>query len=182
MKEAKHYDLGELPPESSAAQALEFINENRDRMIRFAHVRGAGWLAEEAVQDAMTNLYRRRDDLHAQNISGLATVTVLNKARDFARMNRRCGIPVSLEDPEYHFAGEENLEDRVIEKLQLEEVQETIASLLPIHQEVILLASEGYTQSEMAELLNVNQGTIKSRLSRGRDELKRRLATQSSTS
>lgn len=182
MKEAKRYDLGELSPESPAAQALEFINENRDRMVRFAHVRGAGWLAEEAVQEAMTNLYRRRDDLHADNVPGLATVTVLNKAGDFARIDRRRGIPVSLEDHEYHLAGEEDPEVTALEKMQLEEVQKTIASLPLIHQEVILFTSEGYTYAEMAEMLNVSQGTIKSRLSRGREELRRRLDTQSSTS
>jgi RNA polymerase sigma-70 factor (ECF subfamily) len=48
---------------------------------------------------------------------------------------------------------------------------------LPIHQRiaVVMRDIEGMTYEEIAEAMQVSLGTVKSRIARGREELKRRL-------
>ena len=56
-------------------------------------------------------------------------------------------------------------------------VAEAVAALPPLQREAVLLFSwEGFKLEEIADMTGVNTGTIKSRLSRGRETLRRRLA------
>ena len=56
-------------------------------------------------------------------------------------------------------------------------VAEAVASLPPLQREAVLLFSwEGFKLEEIAEMTGVDMGTIKSRLSRGRETLRERLA------
>jgi RNA polymerase sigma-70 factor, ECF subfamily len=56
-------------------------------------------------------------------------------------------------------------------------VAEAVASLPPLQREAVLLFSwEGFKLEEIAEMTGVDAGTIKSRLSRGRETLRERLA------
>jgi RNA polymerase sigma-70 factor (ECF subfamily) len=66
------------------------------------------------------------------------------------------------------------------ESLLAEEIHERIQSTLrrlPVHQRVAVIMRdiEGMSYEEIAGLLKVSVGTIKSRIARGREELKRRL-------
>ena len=67
--------------------------------------------------------------------------------------------------------------DAVFEGLELERtVQRAMQALDPEHREAIVLRDiEGFGYEEVAEILNINLGTVKSRLMRGRAHLKTRL-------
>lgn len=58
-------------------------------------------------------------------------------------------------------------------------VGRALASLAQPYREVVVLREiEGFTYEEIAEVLEISEGTVKSRLMRGRDLLRRKLAGQ----
>jgi RNA polymerase sigma-70 factor (ECF subfamily) len=72
------------------------------------------------------------------------------------------------------------LDDRAVGQFNPElatAVEEAVASLPPLQQEAILLFEyEGFTLDEIAQVTGADTGTIKSRLHRARESLKRILA------
>lgn len=55
-------------------------------------------------------------------------------------------------------------------------LREALAELAPIYREAIVLCDiEGLTYEEIAQALEINIGTVKSRIARGREELRRKL-------
>jgi RNA polymerase sigma factor (sigma-70 family) len=72
------------------------------------------------------------------------------------------------------------LEDRAEERLSADlaaAVEQAVASLPPLKQEALVLFEyEGFTLEEIAEVAGADVGTIKSRLHRARERLKRTLA------
>jgi RNA polymerase sigma-70 factor (ECF subfamily) len=55
-------------------------------------------------------------------------------------------------------------------------LETALASLPVAYREVIVLCDiEGQSYQQIAEILKINIGTVKSRIARGRDELRRRL-------
>ncbi len=122
--------------------------------------------AEDAAQEVfLTYLRRAPHFLTAQKEkSWLMTVTA-NKCRDMLRAKHREELPLT-EDLSYLPPGESDVLRAVLE---LEEIYR-----VPIH----LHYYEGYSIREIAALLRVRPGTVGSRLSRGREILKKRLGDE----
>ena len=119
--------------------------------------------AEDAAQEVfLTYLRRAPRFLTAQKEkSWLMTVTV-NKCRDMLRAKHREELPLT-EDLSYIPTEESDVLRAVLE------LEDTYR--VPIH----LHYYEGYSIKEIATLLRVRPGTVGSRLSRGREMLKKRL-------
>lgn len=67
-------------------------------------------------------------------------------------------------------------EDELLSSLTSKEVHEAVESLPEIHRLAVLLADvEGFTYSEIAEILDVPVGTVMSRIHRGRKRLQKSL-------
>lgn len=80
------------------------------------------------------------------------------------------------EEREIDFADEETLENEVERRNIQEIVQEEIAKLPAYYRTIIVLYDiEGFSYEEIGEMLQMPLGTIKSRLNRARQLLKRRL-------
>ena len=62
-----------------------------------------------------------------------------------------------------------------------DEVQAALDSLKPIHRHIIILDLEGFTYEEMAEILNIKLGTVRSRLHRARNILAETLKSYART-
>ncbi|MCK5684746.1 hypothetical protein KAJ27_11515, partial [bacterium] len=60
-----------------------------------------------------------------------------------------------------------SVDSEYIRQESLQELQESIATLKPIYQEVILLLYDGYTHREIAEISGLSINTILSRSHRG---------------
>jgi RNA polymerase sigma-70 factor (ECF subfamily) len=71
-------------------------------------------------------------------------------------------------------ASELTVQSNAIPTLQLRDLEAALGKLQPEQRQVILLVGlEGMSYEEVASVLNVPVGTVRSRLSRGRDELRR---------
>lgn len=140
--------------------------------------------ASDATQEAFVRAYRSLDRLEAEGAFGgwLAQIAV-NICRDLLKRPRI--IARSLDEP---FADEESeykLEipdwtdspERSSMNRELQDVvNRAIGTLSPDHRTVVTMHHlEGIDVLEIAEILGVSEGTVKSRLSRARSELKRKL-------
>lgn len=119
--------------------------------------------AEDAAQEAFLSYLRKAPKFATaqKEKAWLMTVTV-NKCRDMLKSKHREELPLT-EDLSYMPPEESDVLRAVLE---LEE-----AYRLPIH----LHYYEGYSVKEIESLLRVRPGTVGSRLSRGREILKKRL-------
>lgn len=138
------------------------VTQNENRLYRAAlAILGDPHEAEDAVQDAFVR-YLEKAPKDLENPSAWLTRVLVNGCKSRLRLAwRRVGpLPETLPAP-----GPE-------EREELEE----LFSLLPEDRAVIHLHYyEGYSTDEIAGLLSCRPGTVRSRLSRARERLKKLL-------
>ena len=152
----------------------ELVRRHRDRLWRIAlRTLGDPDDAADAVQDALVSAFRA-----ASGYRGEAAVTtwlhriVVNACLDLAR--RRTARPTTplADSPALLMPAADALGAR-------ETSTEVLAALreLPVEQAaaIVLVDVEGYPVAEVAEILEVPTGTVKSRCARGRSRLAVRL-------
>ncbi len=148
--------------------------------------------APDVTQDIFIKVFRGISSFHGDSslrtwIYRIALHETSNQRRWWSRHCRQevtieteigqstSGQPICLKDTladshesPFDFAAHEELRSRI--EAELREVAE------PFRSTVVLRDIEGFAYEEIAEILNVNLGTVKSRLMRGRAQLKARLA------
>jgi RNA polymerase sigma-70 factor (ECF subfamily) len=126
-------------------------------------------LANDMVQDclerALSRLHLYR---HDANLRGWLFTILLNVVRSHGRMaQRRHWVPIDDHIHGLHSA------PRQIDALSLRDLRRAFARLPEPNQEVIVLvAIEGMAYKDAARVLEVPVGTVRSRLSRARSQLK----------
>jgi RNA polymerase sigma-70 factor, ECF subfamily len=65
------------------------------------------------------------------------------------------------------------MEEQNAVKENIDELYGNIRKLPPVYMDVMKLAAEGYSEKEIALKLKIKQGTVKSRVSRGKEMLKK---------
>lgn len=137
--------------------------------------------AEDATQEALVNVYRAAHKFRGDSRIGtwINRITI-NVCLEMIRKNRKhedraeddISTLVSLSDSRASSPFEKYRRREIQER-----VREALRQLGNKHRDVVVLHDlEGYTIREIADLLDVPEGTIKSRLFYGREELKKRLA------
>nr|WP_277987223.1 RNA polymerase sigma factor [Microbulbifer salipaludis] len=133
--------------------------------------------AEDLVQDVLTHLFPRVDELATVQKLGPWLIKVLYR-RYVDLYRRRARSPVDetapcVSDDQFF---QERLEDERNHYQQLELQRMLNRALFTLDEswrDVVLLHDvEGYTALEVAEILDINVGTVKSRLHRARKKLK----------
>lgn len=95
------------------------------------------------------------------------------------RRSVREGANVSIEDA----APVLTVQANAIDVLQLRDLEKALGKLAPEQRQVILLVGlEGMRYEEVAAILDIPIGTVRSRLSRGRDQLRKLMGMESESS
>jgi len=155
----------------------ELVYRHRDRLWAVAiRTMGDANEAEDALQDALISAFRR-----AEQFRGDAKVTtwlhriVVNACLD--RIRRRTARPTSpLPEHETTDSGLPPATDRIEQRETQLLIAEALAELPDDQREAVLLVDvEGWPIEDAARMLGCPAGTVKSRCSRGRAKLAKRL-------
>lgn len=138
-------------------------------MLRFARrldASGADDLVQEALLQAWRGFHQFRD---GSNVRAWLYRILVNAFYGQGRKIRAAPAMVPLEDQNPAGAN-----SRALERLEMNQALEA----LPLEQRTVLLLAvvEGFTCREVSEILGVPIGTVMSRLSRGRQSLREKLA------
>lgn len=136
--------------------------------------------AQDCLQEAMLRVYRAIDSFKGQStfstwVYRITMNTCLDELR--RKKNRQNTSLDSLLDMGWSPADESNApEKRAIQSETRECLQRAIRGLPEDMRAAIVLRDiEGFSYDEIARMLDINVGTIKSRISRGREKLREKL-------
>jgi RNA polymerase sigma-70 factor (ECF subfamily) len=163
-------------PQSVAREALAYVDalyNHARRMVRNAAD------ADELVQETYVRALAGAHTFMGGNLKGWLFRILQNTHIDLRRRNRRQPA-----------VGDYDISDDAVEAslvqngpradelrgLVTEEIEAALASLSDDARTIILLDLEGFTESEVAEVIDCPVGTVKSRLSRARAILRERLS------
>lgn len=132
-------------------------------------------LAEEIMQDTFVAAWRA-----AENFEGRSSVKTwlfgIARRQSYNSQRRRRLTVTNDAMLDLTASDEPEPETVLLQNAARQTISDAIAQLRPVHREVLVLAFvHGYSYAEMAELLDVPIGTIRSRLSNARRLLRQRL-------
>jgi RNA polymerase sigma-70 factor, ECF subfamily len=148
--------------------------------------------AEEVVQDSFTKIHRVLDTFRGDSSFKTWMYRIVsNYAKNRYRWNKRRGSQQSFsidstipgkDDSQIKFdlPGNEMSPQRGSSYNELEKgVYRHLESISPLYREVLVLRNlEGYSYEDIAKVLDCKIGTVKSRIARGREELRKRLKSE----
>ena len=188
-------DLVARARQGDAAAFGELIDRHRTSVYRAAMAAlGSHADAEDAAQEAFLAAYRRLDSFRgdASFKTWLLTITwhqAINRRRSITRLWRRIVEPrheehrgtaesSSTPDPLDHVASTgPNPEEAALDNRLRRDILAAIRALSPKLRDALLLAQSGeYGYDEVAAMLKVPVGTLKSRVFDARRQVKQRLA------
>ena len=145
--------------------------------------------ADDALQEGLISAYRALDRVEPRNLRGWFVRIVQNAARDAGRRGRRHPtIQIQMHEEEGGGAERRGAAElpagRASDPAGVVEGRELAAQLRVALREIpeerrtaiLLFDVDGYTYAEIAEITGSSLGTVKSRISRGREELRGLLA------
>ncbi len=177
--------------EPVAAESFEDIFARYQSMVFNLTLRILGDREEalDVSQEVFFSIYKKLHRFRGESslktwIYRIAINRASNRCRWWNRLRRRGTVSLdehlSKDDNRTFSESLESTRETPEEALLLREVRsqiERVLHLLPVQQRiaVIMRDVEGLPYEEIAALLHVSLGTVKSRIARGREELKRRL-------
>lgn len=154
----------------------EVLDRYGDYLLRIAYTYVKDKrIAEEILQDVMFTYYRKQDQFRKEaSLKTYLTRMTVNRCYDYLRSwkNKR----EVLLDRIFEKGKSKSVEMSYIENEERLEITRTVFTLKIKLREVILLYYYAeYTTKEIAEIINIPESTIKSRLQKARTELREKL-------
>ena len=142
-------------------------------------IMGESDAAEDATQEAFISAYRNIKRFRGGSFKSWVFRIVTNACYDQLRVKQRRptnsldALPVEADHTDYMRDHAEQ-PDEVVERQELNRLIQAGISTLPPEQRVVLVLSDvqGMSYQEIAEVVDLSLGTVKSRLSRGRAKLR----------
>jgi RNA polymerase sigma-70 factor (ECF subfamily) len=135
--------------------------------------------AADAAQDAFLKAYRALEGFRGESFKAWLLRIVTNTCYDHLRARQRrpsTGLEDVTEDVEHtwRFAEAGESPDEYAERVELNRVLQWALTQLPPDQRTVVVLSdiEGLSYEEIAGVMNIRLGTVKSRLSRARARLR----------
>jgi RNA polymerase sigma-70 factor, ECF subfamily len=154
-----------MNPENAGA-----IESQIPSLRRYARaLSGSADRADDLVQDCLERAVARFEQFEpGTNLRAWLFTILHNIYCSQWRLRRRQGTQVPLKNCEHL-----RLPPQQVQSLELRDVYRALLRLSPEHQRILLLAGvEGFSCHEAAQILGVPVGTVKSRLSRARENLR----------
>lgn len=122
--------------------------------------------AEEMLNDGFLKVFSKIEYYDATHAFEAWFRTVMVRTSiDYFRKHQKKVVFMDVEDASYVAHNDDN----IVDKLSADEIMELVQKLPPAYRMVFsLYAVEGYSHSEIAELLQINEGTSRSNLSKAR--------------
>jgi len=170
----------------------ELIQNHQQKAFNIAY-RMLGNLedANDVTQEAFLRVYRSIDKFKGNSSFSTWLYSIVNNVCiDFIRKHKKTKV-IYIDDNQYQEGYQKEIPDRknapedLLEKKEIKErVHDAINQLNYDQRTIIILRDiQGFSYQEIAEILNISEGTVKSRISRGRNNLKEILhATNKRTS
>jgi RNA polymerase sigma-70 factor (ECF subfamily) len=141
--------------------------------------------AADATQDAFLSAYKAMRKFRGGSFKSWMLRIVTNACYDQLRKKQRRptssldNLPVET-DHTYHLRDPAEQPDEFVERQELNQMIQAGISTLPVEQRTILVLSDvqGLSYQEIATVMGISLGTVKSRLSRGRARLRDYLLEQ----
>lgn len=181
-------ELRELPDRELVARCQrnegrafdELVARHQDRVFS-AVSRFCGNVEDAAdiVQRAFINAFRKIGDFKGDSAFSTWIYRIaFNQAISFRRENRRPSVSIYSKDDEK--VVEPAVEENPTEKMEGEETRKKVQQALDLLEEgdrqIILLKDlQGHSYDEIADIMQIPKGTVRSRLHRARLELKAKL-------
>jgi RNA polymerase sigma-70 factor, ECF subfamily len=167
-----------LAGETQAFNQLVFLHQRLAFSVAYRILQQEE-LAAEAVQEAFVKAYRALHTFASGHFKNWLLRIVVNTCYDLLRAHRHQAV-ASLEDlaeaPDYASRLTDPAErpDAYAERMELRQWLEQGLRRLPADQRTVIVLHDvhGYRYEEIAEMLNISMGTVKSRIARGRCKLR----------
>ena len=165
-----------------AAAFNQLLGMHERRMYAVAlRMCGAPEDAQDCLQEAMLRIYRSISGFKGQSsfstwVYRITMNTCLDELR--RRKNRPTTSFDNLVDSGWSPADEHEGPERHALRMEAHEGLQALLLELPeeMRSAVLLRDVQGYSYEEIADILDTNVGTIKSRISRGREKLREKIA------
>lgn len=156
----------------------EIVDRHKNTLVGYlGRLLGSRDGAEDLAQEAFLRLYQNRDRYVEQGNLGAYLYTIatnLLRTQERQKKRRRMLRSVFL-SPNGHHGHASQQRELLVDELQAE-LSDAVAAL-PIHYRVplVLHEIEGWSYKDIGALSRCREGTVKSRIHRGRQLLKKRL-------
>ena len=166
------YELIKRAKQGDKEALTEIIIKKKSKLLRTART----LLTEESdiedvLQETMITAYIKIHRLKREELFDIWIKRILiNECRKFYRRKYKKEIPVEVEKLEQFIATKDKLDEQEEEmdfKLFIKKLNRDEKMIL------ILYYQEGYTTKEISELLEIKEGTIKSKISRAKTKLRK---------
>jgi RNA polymerase sigma-70 factor (ECF subfamily) len=159
----------------------EVVAEHGDRVFRLAYrLTGNRPDAEDLTQEVFVRVFRSLSTYTPGNFEGWIHRITTNLFLDQVRRRNRIRFDALPDDADDRLEGREpSAEHAVLDGLMEADVQAALDALPPDFRAAVVLADvEGMTYEEIAETLDIKLGTVRSRIHRGRSQLRSALSSR----
>jgi len=157
----------------------EVVEEHSARVLRLAQrLTGNRVDAEDLTQDVFVKVFRSLDTYEPGNFEGWLHRVTTNTFLDGARRRSRIRFEPLPDTSELTLRGRIPAPDnQVLDGVFDPDVERALASLSPQFRAAVVLCDiEGLSYEEIADVLDLKLGTVRSRIHRGRSMLRKALA------
>ena len=157
----------------------EIVRTHSARVYRHAHrLTGNAHDAEDLTQEVFVRVFRSLGTYHPGSFEGWLHRITTNLFLDRARRRARYRFDGFTDGAEERLEGETQTPERVVDDAMFDSDVEAALAAMPkeFRAAVVLCDVEGLAYDEIAEVLDVKLGTVRSRIHRGRTMLRKALA------
>jgi RNA polymerase sigma factor (sigma-70 family) len=182
--------VDELAPDEEAASPVlpwqppswdDVVAEHGDRVFRLAYrLTGNRHDAEDLTQEVFVRVFRSLSTYTPGSFEGWLHRITTNLFLDQVRRRNRIRFDALTDDASDKLEGREPTPEHVVVDGVLEaDIQAALDALSPDFRAAVVLADvEGLTYEEIAETLDIKLGTVRSRIHRGRSQLRASLSSR----